>query len=225
MIFRQGSMKKLFIFFMTLSACAYVPAYTLNTSTTLDGGQGKTVVLKTAAPSVHLSRLKQILEDVLTQNGFKVVDGSHADYALMYGIEHKAWQSMVTVPVWGKTGINSVRTRSNGNLYGSSYGSMVQGSYFGNAATDVTYDYGVTGYHNRVVNNYVSAFIMVMQKMKTGDVVYEMILKVPDYENDANLSKFVEDVLGKYPFFMNGSMELQCVINGDDGSCNSLSGW
>lgn len=85
-------MKKLFIFFMTLSACAYVPAYTLNTSTTLDGGQGKTVVLKTAAPSVHLSRLKQILEDVLTQNGFKVVDGPHADYALMYGIEHKAWQ-------------------------------------------------------------------------------------------------------------------------------------
>ena len=215
-------MKKLLIMFTMLSACAFVPTYTLNSSTTLEGGHGKTVVLITAAPSVHLSRLKVTLTEALGKNGFKVVDSPRADYALMYGIEHKNWQSIVTVPVWGKTGINSVNTRSNGNLFGSSYGTMFQGNYSANTSTDVSYDYGVTGYHNRVVNNYVSAFVMVMQKLKTKDIVYEMILKVPDYENDVNFAKFVEDVLGKYPLFINNSMELQCFSHGDYGNCNPV---
>lgn len=218
-------MKKLLSFFIILSGCAYVPTYTLNTSSMLDSGQGKTVVLVTAAPSVHLSRLKDVLSDVLKQNGFKVVNTSKADYALMFGIEHRAWQSMRTVPVWGKTGINSIQSSGAGNMFGSSYGSMFYGNYSGNAETNVNYDYGITGYHNMLVDNYISAFVMVMQNLKTTDVVYEMIFKVPAYENDQNLVMFVEDVLSKYPLFMNNSLELQCSLNGSYGSCNPPSLW
>lgn len=82
---------------------------------------------------------------------------------LSYGIsDPQEYESVRTLPVWGETGISSIKTTSQTNTssYGSVYGSAIRnsnnvyGSGYGtsnkntttNVTTNVTPSYGITGY-------------------------------------------------------------------------------
>ncbi|GHU63707.1 hypothetical protein FACS1894123_07020 [Bacteroidia bacterium] len=123
----------------------------------------------------------------------KTYDKKNADMCILvtYGISDESYTETIPMPIWGQTGISSIRTTSNtttsaqGSVYGSSYGSAsvagnsiygsTYGSVYGSAkgnsttstTTNVTPSYGITGY--------TSFDRRVMQ--------YRRVLNVYAYEN------------------------------------------
>lgn len=232
-------MKK-FLVALTLlvSACAS-PKYGFKINTAISEGNNKTIKVVSPDKNVSSTKLKLFFEDILKSNGFKVVaDNKKSDYGFVYGINSKSWQSMETIPVYGKTGIRSINTNSyghlsgnsssyhTGNLYSSGYYSgttdtSFQGSYYGSSNTNFEYDYGITGYHNAVINHYNITFTALIMDYKTKDVVYEGILTTAEYNDVDTFAGYVQDLYVKYPMFMNIDIQLFCEnINGTN-VCNS----
>lgn len=87
------------------------------------------------------------------------------------------------VPIWGKTGINSITTSYNSNTYGNLYTLGNTGYYnrttYGSANSMVNYDYGVVGYNNvpyKMYGKSISFMIVKMNKYTrklSGDMVYK----------------------------------------------------
>lgn len=198
-----------------LVGCATDPQYNFRTGASINGANGKTVKVITPTKTVVATKLKVFFEDLLKNNGFKIVKADKkSQYGFVFGIENRSWQTLKTVPVCGKTGIRSINTNTNGtlsgfyngssSLYGNGYASHFgnyQGNYNGYSHTSVEYDYGVTGYHNAVVNNFQIDFTALLMDYKTSEIVYEGHLTGTEYVSEENLAEYVRDVYGKYPFF------------------------
>lgn len=228
------------ICFFLLSGCAS-PAYHFQATSLIHEGKGNTVKIVSPDNSVAMGKLKPFFEDILKNNGFKVVSADkNAKYGFVYGINRRAWQSMKTIPVVEPTGIRSIHTNSYGNVTGNSYGNysgtsairpgMVyhngnyngtyNASYSGTSDTSVEYNYGVTGYHNAIVNNFLMSFTVLMMDFKTKQLVFESQLVTSEYNDDSDFVEYAKDIYSKYPFFMDKKMDLVCQKVGMIGQCS-----
>ncbi|MDR1562788.1 MAG: hypothetical protein LBS54_06880 [Dysgonamonadaceae bacterium] len=119
-----------------------------------------------------------IKESLRLSGAEETYDKKGADMCILvnYGISDESYTETVPVPIWGQTGVSSIRTTSKttgsasgsahgsasriGNsIYGSAYGST-SGSSTTTATTNVTPSYGITGYTN--VDRRVSLFRRVV---------------------------------------------------------------
>ena len=134
--------------------------------------KGKTFYIVSANNSVSSHDLEfkefaQLIETSLVYSGaIKANNNQTADMCILmdYGISDESYIADIPVPIWGQTGISSIKTTTNtrANVSGSAYaiGNSVYGNAYGNSkttsTTTVTPTYGVTGY--TTVSRKVSEF-------------------------------------------------------------------
>lgn len=160
-------MKKIYIPFISFLVCGCVsPQYEFKVNSAINAGNNKTIKIISPDKSVGVTRLKPFFEKQLKSYGFKIVSSDKkSNYGFVYGIQSKSWQTMETIPVMGETSVRSISTDVRGNLQGnaSSYYSgnlyspgyydgiadtSYNGSYYGASNTNISYNYGIKGYHS-----------------------------------------------------------------------------
>lgn len=246
-------MKKILLLLLFfLAGCRSNPLYYYSSRNAGEDLSGKKVVVLEPGGSITNTKAANVLNDILKNNGMKsqlmteaMKKKKQPDYIATADIRKTSWQSFKTVPVWGKTGISSVNTTTRGNLYGNSYGTYdgitnygyngashygtyngySNYNYNGTSNTTVNYDYGVTGYQNVVVNNYLSCFFISIRKYDNKaqysnlKVVHESRICVDDYSNDDEFLAYAKDIYTKNLMFMDSSGVYECTMNGISGAC------
>jgi hypothetical protein len=231
-------MKKVIFLFCLLGGCANIPVYDFKVDTALESGKDKTISIGSPEKGIEITKLKPFFEDILKENGFKIVSGKQkARYGFVYGIQSKSWQSMQTIPVYGKTGISSIDTTSYGHMSGDSFGSYsgnyykggfdgiysggYNGSYSGSSHTDINYDYGVTGYHNAIVNNFRIDYVGLILDYKTNEVVYSSSLSGYSYVDKMDFAMYIMDIYTKLPFLFPTRNRFKCALGREEGICTN----
>lgn len=204
-------MKKLVVcLFLILASCA-TPTHYLTIDSLLTNPKGSTINIDSPYQTVAITQLKSFFENILRQNGFKVVkSASQAQYSFILGIEKQSWQSARTVPVWGPTGISSINTNTTGFLSGNSFGNYYTGNYMGNSTSTVNYNYGITGYHNVIDNHFLISFLALIRDNKSKNAVYETSFQSYIPVDDTVFAKFVMHVYSMYPLLYNNNVDLFC---------------
>lgn len=231
-------MRKLFVFlvFPVVCACSTTEYYYVSQNA---GGDlsGKNVMVLELGGSITNTKTANTLNNILNFNGMKsqlmsdvIKSKKRPEYVASARMKKTSWQTLKSVPVWGKTGINSINTNSYGGFNGSStyrgggY-TTYDGSYTGTTNTTVNYDYGVTGYQNVVVNNYISCFFLDIRELDPSlkfeqlKVVHDSRICADNYVKDSELLDYVTEIYSKYPMFVNSSMRFHCKKNGDAAYC------
>ena len=217
-------MRRKFLFLcLCLSSCAPVPQYYVKNSVAEMPETGKSFWITSPHQTVSSTKMTSYIKDYLKNNGYKVVDNrKNARYGLALGVESQSWQTQRTVPVWGKTGINSINTNSYGtantNLYGTAnrygnttaYNANALTNYSGNSYTTVDYDYGVTGYQNVIDNHHKKWFQIVVMDYKTNNVIVESTITTPDYIDDDSFILYVQQIYNNTSIFTPIDEELYC---------------
>lgn len=232
-VVKDSDMNKFFVLMcLSLSACT-APTYTFNSTAALTSGQNKTIILESPDKSVLTTKLRTFFETVLKDNGFKVVSNKQkAAYVFAYGIARKEWQSLETQPVWGPTSINSINTNNSGMIFGNSVSDYnmyspynassythYNANYMGTSNTQVSYNYGITGYDNVVVNHFRLVFASLILDVEKNQIVYEGTLVGTQPIDDYEFYNYIQDVYNKYPLFMQSSISLICETKNAIGYC------
>lgn len=240
-------MKKSFLLgiVIAITGCHSLPPYYYLSRNSGEKISDKKVMVLDVGGSLTNSKLAQATQHVLENNGTKAVlfdedlknikkNYKKPDYVAMGYIGQTSWQSVETIPVWGRTGINSVNTVSSGSLYGNvdglyygngAYSANYGGSYIGNSYTKVNYDYGVTGYQNVVVDNYLSCFFLTIRKFSPDTkfqnlkVVHESQVCVYALPNDDDFIAYVNDIYSQVSIMTDMSAIFDCQVKGDVGVC------
>jgi hypothetical protein len=141
---------------------------------------GKTFYIESGDNSVSSNDVEfreyagHVTESLRLSGATETNDKKNADLCILvnYGISDESYVATIPIPVWGQTGISSIRTTSQttGSAYGSAYGSgntvygSAQASAYGNSTTNtttnVTPSYGITGYTS--VDRKISQFRRVL---------------------------------------------------------------
>ncbi|MBR1604652.1 MAG: hypothetical protein IJ660_00920 [Alphaproteobacteria bacterium] len=250
--------KKLIITFLFFSLCAcQIPTYrytSRNTGATL---KDKTVVIFENGGSITNAKLVATLHNILINNGMKSIPMEEAldkiskkkvkkyDYIATIDIVKNVYQTSQTIPIYGKTGINSINTTSNGQAYTNisgdynsnknynyggytktgSFNGYANTNYYGNSTTKINYDYGITGYQNRIVNNFLSCVYVSIRKFdyttkfNNLPVVHESRICVDDYSNDDEFISYIQDIYNQNVLSIDTSLDYTCQHNGLTGSC------
>ncbi len=113
-------MKKFAYYLLVLVCGCASPQYELKINSTIDTGGNKTIKVVSPDKNVATTKLKLFFEEQLKSYGFRIVSANkNSDYGFVYGIQTKNWQTVDTIPIWGKTGINSINTNTFGNMQGN----------------------------------------------------------------------------------------------------------
>lgn len=219
---------------ISLQGCAPVYTYNFTSATAFTPKKNELVFIAPNTSGVIATQTKPFVEDLLTQNNLKITNNiKKAKYVAVYGIGAKSWQTQRTVPVWGKTGINSINTttygNSNTNLYGNfnsytNYGyrnSNTYGNFSGNANTSsysnshttVNYDYGITGYHNVIDNHFLRMFSISLLEIKNKSVVYEASVTTDNICDETEFMEYVKYIYMQNPQMDNIRTSYNCFPN------------
>lgn len=216
-------MKKILILsLLMLQGCAPTANFYLNNSIAVEPKKEGFIVFS-PDKSVATTKLIEYFTDYLKNSGYKVVDTpSKAKYGFVFSIKTDTWQSMRSVPVWGKTGISSINTHSfgtaNTNLNGhaSQYGNTTYingnatSSYSGNTFSTVNYNYGITGYQNIIDNNYLKSFYAILIDNKTQNILGEFKISTGEYINDDDFVNVIQNMYATTPLFISVQKNLYC---------------
>lgn len=213
-------MKKcIIVFCLFIVSCTSTPEYVFKTQIAFKPQNNTLVYINGASKDVLTTKLKPIVEEYLVQNHLKVTDNlKKAKYVANYGVISEAYQTTTAVPVFGKTGINSINTYSNGFLNGNSFGTygygMYDGSYtanyFGNTQTTVNYDYGVTGYSQVIENHFMRIFALILKDVKTDSVVYEASIIGNTFSEDNEFLNYIKQIYLQNPIMMDALIQYDC---------------
>ncbi len=196
---------------------------------TLSNYNAKTITMTEATEKIANNKLKKV------------------DYVATIDIQKDHWQTQKTVPIWGKTGISSINTTTTGNsrtnLYGSHnsttsynpYGFNTYGTFdayantnsYSNSTTNINYDYGITGYQNVIVDNYMSCVNTSIRKLSLKNnikfenlpVIHESSLCIKDMASDDDLILYAQDVYNKNILLTDNTARYKCTTNGYVGIC------
>lgn len=98
------------------------------------------------------------------------------DYILTYSYIPNVYQGYRNVPIWGRSGINSIDTKINGYMApGINYGSY---NYAGYATSTVNYDYGIVGYQTIPTVTYDTVLWIRLYSNSSKEVYYAPVLEV-----------------------------------------------
>ena len=216
--------------FSCLCSCAPAPQYNVKNSVAEIPEVGKSFWITSPHQTVASTKMISYFKDYLKNNGYKVVDNrKNVRYGLALGVEAQSWQTQRTVPVFGKTGINSINTHSYGmantNLYGmanrygnaTAYNANAFTNYSGNSYTTVNYDYGITGYQNVTDTHHKKWFQIVIIDFKTENVIVESTITTPEYVDDEAFVSYVQQIYNGASIFNPVEEDLYC----DAGVCEA----
>lgn len=195
-------MKKIaLILCLFISACASIPNYNYKVTSLIPDGKGKTIKIIPAEKSVLATQMKEFYSERLKNEGFKIVE-NNANYTFTYGNDSQYWQTMQTVPTYGRTGVRSVNTYGTASTYGN--------TTYGNSTSYVNYDYGINGYQNVVEDHYLKSFMAIITDNKSKDVVYEASFVTTEYITDEEFMTYLKQVQSQYPMMLNTNVGLLC---------------
>lgn len=211
--------------YLFLCSCAPVPQYYVRNSVAETPESGKTFLVEAPNPTVYSTMMLSYMKDYLKDRGYKIVDNKkNARYGLAFGVEAQDWQTQKTVPVWGRTGINSINTNSYGmantNMYGtaSMYGNTAvlnansYTNYSGYSNTTVNYDYGVTGFQNVIVNNHIKRFQLIVFDFKKKNVIVQSTITTTDYVDNDTFLSYVKNIYNDISIFTPIQEDLYCEL-------------
>ncbi|MBP5353031.1 MAG: hypothetical protein J6Y91_04625 [Alphaproteobacteria bacterium] len=184
-----------------ITACATVPNYEYKINSLIQNGKGKTIKIVAAEKSVLATQMKDFYRERLKNEGFKVVDGN-ANYTFTYGNDSQTWQTMQTVPTYGRTGVRSVNNYGTASTFGN--------TTYGSSTSYVNYDYGINGYQNVVVDHHFKSFMAIITDNKSKDVVYEATFVTTEYITDEEFMTYLKQVQNQYPMMLNTNVGLIC---------------
>lgn len=184
-----------------------MPQYYLETHNNIDllAKKDRIVYVEKNNTSVEDVRMAETVKSVLGANGWKVTDNkSEAKIVADYKTEVTSTLRNESVPVYGRTGVNSINTANYGN----------------SSHSTVNYDYGVTGYENYTVTVNETCFKLVLRKKVSGEPVYNSDFCTSENVNPALLRSYVENVYSIYLENPDVRKVFYCNDNGTDyGTC------
>lgn len=210
--------------------------------------RGKTYYIESGSNEISSNDIEfrtyaEYLSQILQMIGaIPATDQLTADVCILlnYGIEDASYTETVSVPIWGPTGISSITTNtlSSGNVYGnaSGYGSTyssggytsgygnVRGSARGSSntmsTTSVTYNRGITGYHdvNRQVVQYVRYldYYAYDNQQREGDPVMLWKMNGSSRGSSSSLSSVIPNMIRQSHYFIGRNLERTYTTYLDD---------
>ena len=211
--------KYMFLLSLLLASCSSSPQYIFKSQIAFTPQNKNLVYVNGVSRDVLTTKLKPVIEGYLQQNHLQITNNlKKAKYVANYGVTSESYQTTTAVPIFGKTGINSINTSSNGYINGNSFGTygygMYDGSYnanyFGNTQTTVNYDYGVTGYSQVVENHFMRIFALILKDVKTDSVVYEASIVGNEFSEESEFFDYVKLIFLQNPVMMDALVSYDC---------------
>ena len=216
-------MKK-YILLVVLFLCGCSTQYYLQTSSTLENGNNSTIKIVSPHNSAAITKLKHFLTKQLKEQEFKIVSAEKKSrYGLVFGIEHRSWQTKTPLPLFGHTGIKSIDTTSFGNTFGNFDINRYDENYYAGSfhaiqnnqsMTDIEYETGIVGFQDIVENNYQTTFTLIIVDYKTHEVVADSSLISTENLSENDFAKIIEQVYSQYPLLKSFNLELICDNRG-----------